>query len=131
MVHKLKIVGVTGELLIWFKSYLSNRRQTIVLPLGKYSTWCSPSIYFRTYTYFNALESNICIFADDTSLFFVIDNPLALINCLNTDISRLTRWDATRLASFNPTKTESILISRKIVKPYRPPLYGYAKLSDY
>ena len=30
--HKLEAAGVTGEVLKWFKSYLSDRRQQVVLP---------------------------------------------------------------------------------------------------
>ena len=35
---KLQAAGVTGNLLSWFRSYLSNRRQKVVLP-GASSTW--------------------------------------------------------------------------------------------
>ena len=36
------------------------------------------------------IGSNIHLFADDTSLFVVVDNTLAAVNCLNADLSRLT-----------------------------------------
>ena len=39
----------------------------------------------------NAIGSDNCLFADDTSPFIVVDNPLAAAICLNTDLSRLTR----------------------------------------
>ena len=32
LLHKLEAPGVTGEVLKWFKSYLSDRRQRVVLP---------------------------------------------------------------------------------------------------
>ena len=35
---KLRAAGVTGKLLSWFRSYLSNRRQKVVLP-GASSNW--------------------------------------------------------------------------------------------
>ena len=30
--HKLKAAGVTGEILDWFKHYLSDREQRVILP---------------------------------------------------------------------------------------------------
>ena len=35
----------------------------------------------------NAIGSDICLFADETSLFIVVDNLLAAGNCLNTQLS--------------------------------------------
>ena len=35
-----------------------------------------------------AVGSKIRLFADDTSLFIVVDNPHAAAICLNTDLSR-------------------------------------------
>ena len=46
---KLQAAGVTGEVLAWFKSYLSNRKQRLVLPGAvSDSSWGSPGINFRT-----------------------------------------------------------------------------------
>lgn len=38
LVHKLKAAGITGSLLDWFRNYLSNRKQRVVLP-GVESKW--------------------------------------------------------------------------------------------
>ena len=38
LLRKLKAVGVTGKLLIWFKNYLLDRRQRVILP-GINSDW--------------------------------------------------------------------------------------------
>ena len=38
LLYKLEAAGVTGEVLKWFKSYLSDRRQQVVLP-GVSSFW--------------------------------------------------------------------------------------------
>ena len=32
LIYKLRAAGVTGEVLVWFKSFVSNRRQRVVLP---------------------------------------------------------------------------------------------------
>ena len=42
--------------------------------------------------------------------------------CLNTDLLKLSRWAATWLVLFNPTKTESLIFSHKLNKPLHPPL---------
>ena len=34
LVYKLEAAGVTGAVLIWFRNYLSDRRQRVVLPNG-------------------------------------------------------------------------------------------------
>ena len=67
--------------------------------------------------------SNIRLFADDTSLFIIVDNPTTAALCLNSDLEKLSRWAAIWLVTFNPSKNESLLISRKINKPIHPPLY--------
>ena len=38
LIHKLEAAGVAGEVLIWFRNYLSDRRQRVVLP-GASSDW--------------------------------------------------------------------------------------------
>ena len=68
------------------------------------------------------IGSNIPLFADDTSLFIIVENTLTA-DCLNSDLSKILRWAATWLVSFNPTKTESLLISRKLNQAGHPPLF--------
>ena len=70
----------------------------------------------------NDIGSNIRLFADDTSLYIVVDDPITAANCLNTDLEKISRWAATWLVSFNPAKTESLLISRKLNRPQHPAL---------
>ena len=63
------------------------------------------------------------IFADDTSLFIIVENPFEAANIINNDLAKITRWAGMWLVSFNAEKTYSVLISRKINKPNHPPLY--------
>ena len=44
-------------------------------------------------------------------------------NCLNNDLDKISQLAATSLVSFNPTKTESIIISRKFNKAQHPPIF--------
>ena len=126
--HKLRAAGVSGEDLAWFQSYLSNRKQRVVLPGGT-SSWVfiragvpqgsilGPLLFLL---YINDIVidigSNIRLFADDTSLYIIVEDPVVAANCLNSDL-------ATWLLSFNLTETESIIISRKLNTNRHPSIY--------
>ena len=69
------------------------------------------------------IGSNIRLFADDTSLYIIVENPITSAVCLNSDLSKISIWANNWLADFNPIKTESMLISRKLNKPVHPPLF--------
>ena len=69
------------------------------------------------------IGSNIRLFADDTSLFIVVDNPLTAPGQLNTDLEKISQWATIWLVSFNPTKTEAMLFSRKLNRPHHPPIF--------
>ena len=134
LLHKLRAAGVTGEILNWLKNYLSDRKPRIVLP-GAVSDWLfigagvpqgsilGPLLFLL---YINDLVtdivSNIRLSADDTSLNIVVDDPSNPANCFNTDLDKISRWAATWLVSINPAKTESLLNSRKLIRPQHPAL---------
>ena len=132
---KLRAAGISGSLLSWFSSYLSERRQRVILP-GTHSDWNNiyagvpqgsilGPLLFLLYIndIVNDIGSNIRLFADDTSLFLVVDNPDTAAETLNSDLEKITQWANTWLVKFNPAKTESLLISRKVIKPVHTPLY--------
>ena len=135
MLAKLRAAGVTGEVLAWFSNYLSNRKQRVILP-GAVSDWTyikagvpqgsilGPLLFL---IYINDIVhdigSNIRLFADDISLFIIADNPLTAARNLNTDLEKISRWAATWLVTFNPTKTESLLLSRKLNGDQNPPIF--------
>ena len=68
------------------------------------------------------IDSTIRLFADDTSLYMIVDNPLHTANTLNQDLVKISTWADKWLVTFNTQKTESLLISRKINKPIHPPI---------
>ena len=71
------------------------------------------------------IQSNIRLFADDTSLFLIIDRDSEVIssaNTLNQDITTVMEWAERWLVTFNSVKTESLLISRKRNSPIHPAL---------
>ena len=63
------------------------------------------------------------IFADDTSLHIIVDDPVTFATPLKTDLEKISRWAITWLVTFNPPKGESFLVFRKINRPIHPPLY--------
>ena len=71
----------------------------------------------------NDIGSNIRLFADDTSLYIIVDNPQTSAEILNADLEKVSAWAKTWLVSFNPLKTESLIITRKIHKPIHPPIF--------
>ena len=135
LVHKLRAAGVTGTLLDWFRNYLSDRRQRVVLPGGS-SEWTyiragvpqgsilGPLLFL---VYINDIVtdigSNIRLFADDTSLFIIVSDPASAATCLNSDLEKISRWATTWLVTFNPSKSVAFLISRRLIRPDHPPLF--------
>ena len=132
---KLISVGFTGSLLHWFSDYLANRKQKVVTP-GACSDWLpvmagvpqgsilGPLLFLL---YINNIVDNINStirrFADDTSLYIIVDNPHNTARQLDTDLQMTHQWATQWLVTFNPTKSESITFSRKLNKPYHLPIF--------
>ena len=38
------------------------------------------------------IKSNIRLFADDTSLFIIVENPFEAAYIINNDLAKITRW---------------------------------------
>ena len=69
------------------------------------------------------IGSHIRLFADDTSLFIIVEDPINSAARLNADLEKISRWAITWLVSFNPSKSVSFLLSRKQIRPFHPPLF--------
>ena len=52
----------------------------------------------------------------------VVDDPTNVGNMLQSDIDKISRWAQKWLVKFNPSKSESLVISRKRNKPNLPNL---------
>ena len=68
------------------------------------------------------IGSNIRLFANDTSLYIIEDNPLVAAETLNADLEKISRWAATWLMIFNPNKSVALLVSHKVSHLLHPPL---------
>ena len=80
-------------------------------------------LLFLMYIIVAEIGSNIRLFADDTSLYILVENPITSAVCLNSDLTQISIWANNWLADFNPVKTKSLLISRKQNKPVHSLLF--------
>ena len=123
LLHKLSSIGIKGNVLRWFSSYLSKRSQRVVIN-GQASTWINVQagvpqgsilgpLLFLPYIndIVNETNSNTRLFADDTSLYIpvIVESPVTAAQTLNSE--------------FNPAKTLAMTITRKTNSPIYPTLY--------
>ena len=101
LLFKLKQAGTDQSLLQWLSSYLLNRKQRVHIPGGS-SHWLpieasapqgsilGPLLFL---IYINDIVTNIKstvrLFADDTSLYLIVDGPAEAARCLNSDLKLL------------------------------------------
>ena len=141
LIHKLKNKGISGKLLAWLTNYLVDRKQRVVIK-GNSSDWHENKagvpqgsilgpLLFLIYVddIVNNIESQILLFADDTSLFEIIDDPATFIR-INNDLEKLNNWAQTWLVTFNPKKTKYMIFSKKLTKDVHPPLILANKCLD-
>ena len=69
------------------------------------------------------IDYNIRLFADDISLYIILDDPISAAGCINTDLQKISRWATIWPVSFNPSKTEALLVSRRLIRNRHPPIY--------
>jgi hypothetical protein len=134
LIHKLQCMGIGGNLLQWLTSYLSNRRQRVVIN-GQSSQWKETNagvpqgsilgpLLFLIYVndIVDDLESSPCLFADDTSLLEVISDVQTSFDKLIRDLARLADWAHQWRLTFNATKTVHMVISKRLTRPQYPEL---------
>ena len=114
LIYKLKRCGVSGQLLFLIQSFLKDRKQRTVLN-GQSSDWGDISagvpqgsilgpLFFLVYINDLAvgLKCNVKLFADDTSLFTVVEDSNTAANDMNHDLDLISQWAHTWRMSFNP-----------------------------
>ena len=117
-------MGIQGILLKWFKSYLSDRIQRVVIG-GSKSEWIRIEagvpqgsilgpLLFLIYIddIIDNIHSEILLFADDTSLLKTLTHPDTITH-VNADLETLRQWAAAWLVNFNPTKTQYMIFTKK------------------
>ena len=134
LLFKLKQAGINSTLLQWLSSYLSDRKQRVLIPGGS-SSWLpikagvpqgsilGPLLFL---IYINDIvlnvNSTVRLLADNTSLYLIVDNPTEAARCLNSDLELMYQWAESWLVKFNANKSEALLISRKTNRPLHPQL---------
>ena len=138
LLFKLKQNGVSGNLFQLIKSFLSVRFQRVLLN-GQTSDWqtiqagvpqgsiLGPLLFLICINDLtNNLNSNVKLFADDTSLFSEICDPLETANVLNNDLRKIREWPEQWKMVFNPDpikQAQEVIFSRKSDSPNHPDLY--------
>ena len=133
LLAKLEQIGISGAFLTIFQSYLSNRRQCVVVD-GIKSEWLEiqagvpqgsrlgPLLFL---IYINDivenLESEILLFADDCSLLATGIDPTETTEILNRDLQKISSWANMWKVRFNASKTKDIIFSNKVLNN-SPPL---------
>jgi len=71
----------------------------------------------------DGINSNIRLFADDTSIYVIVDDPATAAYDINNDLDKISTWANKWQVKFNPEKTVTILFSRKHSPSPKLPLY--------
>ena len=136
LLRKLEInFGITGGLLEWIKSYLSERMQFTVLngvaldllpvtagiPQGSV---LAPTLFtlFTNDLPAAVRSGSLLMYADDTSIFCVGQSADFAIALLNKALQEVYRWYLVNRLRPNPGKSEVMIISKKTIMGPLPPL---------
>ncbi|OPL20442.1 hypothetical protein AM593_06915, partial [Mytilus galloprovincialis] len=106
----------------YFKHCKLDDQKSSELPMQKALMFGASAIIILTLNQDILKESTIKLFADDISLYLIVDDPRESANNLNSDLANIHRWSSDWLVTFNPQKTETMTISRKLHKPDHPKL---------
>ena len=127
LLFKLKQLGISGKLLGLLESYLENRKHRVVIN-GSTSDWMTfnagvpqgsilgPLLFL---VYINDLvdniESNIYLFADDTSILHELDNNdlTTSFQLINRDLQKIFDWSTQWRVQFNALKSSYIVFSKR------------------
>ena len=123
LVHKLKMYGVHSNLLAWFKSYLSCRRQRVIVE-NVHSDWLpvvsgvpqgsilGPLLFLLFINDLPYVVSNtMALYADDSKCFKQISTVIDCVS-LQKDIENMYNWGNTWMMKFNTDKCKILTIGR-------------------
>ena len=127
LITKLSSYGISGNLLMWYHSYLSDRYQRVVLD-GVFSSWLPvtsgvPQGYILGPLLFLVFVNDLpdyigngsqlhALFADDSKLYRILDTPNSAL-LLQQDLNSLVTWSVTSNMTFSPSKCKTLHISKK------------------
>ena len=132
LLTKLSKFGISGQVINWFQSYLSDRYQRVALQ-GTYSDWLQVLsgvlqgsimgplmflVYIDDIPQCITHDPKIAIFADDSKLFKIIEKPSDKFS-LQQDLTQLSIWSDTWGMCLNKPKCKAMNISRKKIPTKR------------
>ena len=138
LLFKLRSNGIDGPLFNLLENYLHKRKQRVVLN-GQTSNWADINagvpqgsvlgpllflIYINDLS--EGLKSNVKLFADDTSIFSVVNDTNISCKELNDDLIKINNWAYQWKMSFNPDPNKSateVIFSHKSIQHPHPPIY--------
>ena len=123
LLHKLKALGITGNLGMWFYNFLTNRSHFVRLPGGisadspvlsgvPQGTVLGPLLFLIADINKDISESNLISFADDTRIYTKI-HDVSDCNLLQQDLYHIYDWATTNNMFFNAQKFHYITFSSK------------------
>jgi len=122
---KLQCLGIRGDLLNWFRSYLTNRSQRVVIN-GHYSGWLpvlsgvpqgsilGPLLFILYINDLHSLikSSSLKLYADDVALYATVSSYQDCVN-LQDDLARIYDWSLIWQLKLSPSKCEALNITNK------------------
>ena len=126
LLRKLFLLGIRGPSLLWFKSYLSDRKQYVCI-----NNSCSPTLSIDTgvpqgsilgpllfILYINDMcksssELSFVHFADDTTVFRKGGDLNELFTVVNRELTYVDEWLRANKLSLNVNKTTYMIFSNK------------------
>ena len=123
--RKLDAYGVRGPEQLWFRNYLANRRQRVVLN-GVSSDWADVTRGVPQGSIFGPLlfslfvndlpnvvqHCSINLYADDTTIYNSADNPDTISTTIVNDLERIATWIDHNSMKLNICKTQLMVLSR-------------------
>ena len=138
VLYKLERMGISGALLLWFKSYISNPKQKVIIEnsssktgdiqAGVHQGSVLRPLLFLIYTndITGNVNSHIRLFAD-----IDFSDEISATQRINNDLATISDWADRWLIFFCPIKTEALLVSLKHRTNPPPPIYfGQTRVTE-
>ena len=124
--EKLDVYGIHGVELSWFRNYLSERRQRVLLD-GEHSDWTGltkgvpqgsilgPMLFLL---FVNDLSDvvqhcTVNLYADDTTIYSTDENPVVLGARMEKDLESVANWIKMNDLKMTVVKTQLMVLTRK------------------
>ena len=136
LLAKLKGYGISAPLLKWFRSYLADGAERVVLE-GVYSNWLPVTsgapqdsilgsllflVFVNNMPDYVCSDSKLALFADDSKLYRTLESPRSQ-SLLQQDLDGLYKWSLDSNMTFNVSKCKPLHASKKkspsVYLPYR------------